>query len=177
MNEYGFLIWIEPSNVLVSNNIDVYLNKTMENGLVTWPSNEPITQQTHPTMFKYFKVKQQDFFFVHMIDTSCMLLLNKPKVHYDLMLPWIKCALRQDCLSPPGAQLYGCEFNRRPEFLYSGCHKYESSAFSIISAILFEFDSSKYIANTSIMNTAFFNNLMQSTGTNDFPVNFSRVLN
>ncbi len=169
LNEHGFLVWIEPSNVLTSNNMDEYLNRTLEHGIFAWPSKEPVTQLTHPTMFKYLKAKQEDFYFVHMIDTTVMLILNKPKIHYDLMLPWIKCALREDCLSPPGAQLSGCEFDRRPEFLYSGCHRYESSSFSIISTLLFEFNSSTYVADENTGKSAFVTsiaNFFQSNTTN-----------
>jgi hypothetical protein len=83
------------------------------------------------------------------------------------MLPWVKCALKEDCISPPGAQLNGCDFTRRPEFLYSGCHRYESSSFSIITALLFNFDSTKYTPDQNQVFLQSLNNLLPST-TNDF---------
>lgn len=60
------------------------------------------------------------------------------------MLPWVKCALKADCISPPGSKHHGCDFERRPTFLYSGCHRYEMSIFSILVSILYNFDSTKY---------------------------------
>ena len=56
----------------------------------------------------------------------------------------MKCALKEECIAPPGSKYYGCDFNRRPAFLYSSCHRYEASAFSIITALLFQFDQTKY---------------------------------
>lgn len=156
------MIWIEPPNIIISDVIDEYINKSRENGLVLWPSREPITQMTHPSMFKYFTVKPHDFYFVHMLDTTKMFIVNKEDVHKEIMLPWVKCALKEDCISPPGAQLNGCDFNRKPEFLYSGCHRYESSSFSIITALLFNFDSLKYTADDSNQFSISLSNMLQS---------------
>jgi hypothetical protein len=167
LNEYGQLIWIQPPNIIISNKIDDYLNKSRTNGLVVWSSKEPITQMTHPSMFKYFTLNSQDFYFIHMLDTTKMFIVNKPSIHKNLMLPWVKCALKEDCISPPGAQLNGCDFTRRPEFLYSGCHRYESSSFSIITALLFNFDSTKYTPDQNQVFLQSLNNLLPST-TNDF---------
>ena len=60
------------------------------------------------------------------------------------MLPWVKCALKEDCIAPRGSKFYGCDFSRKPTFLYSGCHRYEMSAFSNITAIMFNFEQSIY---------------------------------
>jgi hypothetical protein len=101
-------------------------------------------------MLKYFSLKQSDFYFVHMLDTTQMFITNLKQIHKGLMFPWVKCSLKESCISPLGAQFSGCDFNRRPEFLYSGCHRYESSSFSIITSLLFNFDLSKYtISNTN----------------------------
>ena len=111
---------------------------------MAWPKSEPITQMTHPLMFQYFKLKLADFYFVHMLDTTQFILFNNKEVHANLMLPWVKCALKEDCIAPRGSKFHGCDFSRRPAFLYSGCHRYEMSAFSIITALMFNFDQTKY---------------------------------
>lgn len=144
LNEFGAIIWIEPPNVFTSNKIEKFLNKSRVNGLLAWPLSQPVTQMTHPLMFKYFQTKQNDFYFVHMLDTSQFILYNNKEVHEKLMLPWVKCALKEECIAPAGSKFNGCDFSRRPAFLYSGCHRYERSAFSIITAILYNFDHSKY---------------------------------
>ena len=65
------------------------------------------------------------------------------------MLPWVKCALKASCIAPLGSKFYGCNYLRRPFFLYSGCHRYEQSAFSIIVSLFYKFDESKY---TTVVN-------------------------
>lgn len=144
LNEFGSIIWIEPPNVFISNRIETFLNKSKLNGILTWPLSQPITQLTHPSMFKYFKTKPSDFYFVHLLDTTQFIIYNNKDIHLNLMLPWVKCALKEECIAPPGSKYYGCDFNRRPAFLYSSCHRYEASAFSIITALLFQFDQTKY---------------------------------
>ncbi len=56
----------------------------------------------------------------------------------------VKCALKEECIAPRGSKFNGCDYTRRPTFLYSGCHRYEMSAFSIIASMLFDFDQKKY---------------------------------
>jgi hypothetical protein len=144
LNEYGAVIWIETPNVFTSNKLDVFLNHSKQNGVLTWSLKQPVSQITHPSMFKYFASKAEDFYFVHTLDTSQLILYNNKLVHEQLMLPWVKCALKEECIAPPGAKYYGCDFDRRPLFHYSGCHRYEMSAFSIITSLFFNFENEKY---------------------------------
>lgn len=133
--------------MFTSNKIDKYLTHARHtSGLLSWPLRHPITQLTHPTMFKYFDSPVSNFYFAHILDTSQLIIYNKREIHEHLMLPWVKCALREHCIAPPGSKYYGCDFTRRPIFHYSGCHRYEMSAFSIITAKLFEFQVNKYTA-------------------------------
>ena len=144
LNENGALIWIETPNVFTSNKIEKYLAKAKSNGVLTWQLKQPVSQLTHPLMFKYFNSKADDFYFVHTLDTSQLILYNSQLVHESLMLPWVKCALKEECIAPPGSKYFGCDFDRKPLFHYSGCHRYEMSAFSIITSLLFKFDYDKY---------------------------------
>lgn len=66
------------------------------------------------------------------------------------MLPWVKCALMEECINPTGAQDYGCNFLRKPLFLYSGCHHYDMSALNIILGQLFDFDERPYASKEVI---------------------------
>jgi hypothetical protein len=144
LNDYGALIWIESPQIFTSNNIQPFLSRAKGSGVLTWPLAQPISQLTHPNMFKYFGCKIKDFYFVHMLDTSQLVLFNKRSIHEDLMLPWVKCALKEECIAPLGSKYFGCDFNRKPLFHYSGCHRYEMSAFSIITSLLFDFELNKY---------------------------------
>ena len=86
LNEYGALIWIEPPNVFISNKIDKFLNQSKTNGVLTWSLKQPVSQITHPSMFKYFDSKAEDFYFVHTLDTTQLILYNSKQIHELLML-------------------------------------------------------------------------------------------
>jgi hypothetical protein len=144
LNTYGAIIWIEPPNIFIHNKIDKYLNKSKQYGILAWPNREPVSQLTHPNMFKYFQTKSNEFYFVHMLDTTQFIIFNNQNIHNNLMLPWVKCALKEECIAPRGSKYYGCDFKRKPKFLYSGCHRYEKSAFSILTSLLYDFDQTKF---------------------------------
>ncbi len=91
---FFYTIRIEPPNVFVSNKIEKFLNKSKQIGLLAWPNSEPVSQMTHPSMFKYFQTKPQDFYFVHILDTTQFIIYNNQQIHQNLMLPWVKCALK-----------------------------------------------------------------------------------
>jgi hypothetical protein len=59
------------------------------------------------------------------------------------MLPWVKCALSSDCINPVGASNTICT-DRKPLFLYRGCHKYDVAALNIILGQVFPYDESDY---------------------------------
>ena len=43
-----------------------------------------------------------------------------------------------------GAQSGGCKFNKKPQYRYSGCHRYDGSALNIVLGLKFGFDESQY---------------------------------
>lgn len=73
-----------------------------------------------------------------------MAIYNSEKVARQLMLPWVKCALLEECISPPGAQNTGCNYFRRPLYKYTGCHRYDMSALNIILGKTFGFEEEPY---------------------------------
>lgn len=46
------------------------------------------------------------------------------------------------CLT--GAQSGGCRFNKKPQYRYSGCHRYDGSALNIALGLKFGFDEGQY---------------------------------
>lgn len=45
-----------------------------------------------------------------------LFLVNTREVHQEIMLPWVQCALTQDCIFPIGAQSTGCKFDKKPSY-------------------------------------------------------------
>jgi len=128
----------------------------------------PTTALTHPKMFEYFpNLKKEDFEFQHMVSGRCLLFYptpihpdqeaamevapsaRPPSVSEDLLVPWIKCILIEDCINPIGAQSSGCRFDKKPQYRYSGCHSYDVSALNIVLGEMFSFHESRYISTAT----------------------------
>lgn len=124
----------------------LYAATAKDSGILAWPMplKNAVSSLTHKKMFEYFHTDADNFLFVQMVSGDVLLLINTESVHKDIMLPWIQCALTQDCIMPIGAQSEGCKFNKRPQYRYSGCHSYDNSALNIVLGLKFKLDSSRY---------------------------------
>ena len=88
--------------------------------------------------------------------------LDKTQLIEFIKLFKVKCALKEECIAPVGSKYNGCDYSRRPTFLYSGCHRYEMSAFSIITSQLFNFDHKQYTMQNSRANLTSYTSLDES---------------
>ena len=57
-----------------------------------------------------------------------------------LIVPWLGYALHKECISPSGAKLLPCQFTKRHDGHYVGCHRYDQSAMNLIMAHEFGLD-------------------------------------
>lgn len=147
---HGAVIWADSAEYFQSGNLTRTLQQARSVGLVAWTIEHPTSAITHPKMFDFFKTKQDLYYFHRAIETSHIVLFNTPTVQSEIMLPWTKCALLEECISPTGAQNVGCNFMRKPLFLYSGCHYYDMSALNTILGLLFDYDVQSYAAKDTI---------------------------
>ena len=85
-----------------------------------------------------------------MVNTDHLVLYNTKKLHKELMLPWVECALKEDCIYPTGAQNVGCNADRKPLYTYSGCHYFATSALNVILGLMFDYDDSPYTVQQKI---------------------------
>lgn len=108
------------------------------------PLKNAVSSRTHKKMFDYFHTEADNFLFVQMVTADIIILVNNESTHKEVMLPWVQCALTQDCIHPIGAQSGGCRFNKKPQYRYSGCHSYDASALNIVLGLKFKLDSSRY---------------------------------
>lgn len=129
---------------LTTGHLEPLLQKARSTGVVTWATHHAASSLTHPKMFDYFHTSSESFFFLPMVQSSHIMLYNTAEVHTKLMLPWIQCALTQDCIDPIGAQSSGCRFNKKPLYRYSGCHRYDGSALNIVLGLMFKETSYVY---------------------------------
>lgn len=140
------MIWAEPPEYFTTGKLNGVIAQAQESGLVAWTIMDSASSLIHPKMFKYFKTQQDNYYFLRSAKVSHLILYNTDKIHKELMLPWVKCALTSECISPTGAQNVGCNYDQRPRFKYSGCHKYDMAALNVILGIMFDFDVHSYEA-------------------------------
>lgn len=124
----------------------MYENKAKKHGILAWPLElkNPVSSLTHKKMFEYFHTDAENFLFLQMVKADVLFIVNTDGIHKEIMLPWIQCALTQDCIFPIGAQSAGCRFDKKPQYRYSGCHSYDTSALNIVLGLKFKQDSSHY---------------------------------
>lgn len=148
LNQAGAALWIDPKYRLTpsaSSKTAKIFEEAKKDGIKCWTTVVPTTAMTHPKMFEYFNTSPEDYFFLQMIEPSSLLIIyNTEKIHKEVMLPWVRCALTSDCISPIGAQSSGCRYDKKPLYRYSGCHHYDLSALSILLGSMYNCDHSKY---------------------------------
>lgn len=144
LNDNGTVIWVEPSGYsFISGDIKPLLRRAQETGIIAWTSKDPVSTITYDKMYKYFKASAEQYYFLETAYTNQLILHNSENLHNKVMLPWMKCALSSDCINPVGASNTGCT-DRKPLYLYRGCHKYDVAALNIILGQVFDYDESRY---------------------------------
>lgn len=106
LNRAGAVLFLENDQRLVTTHIEPLIQLATRGGCVlSWATRHATSSLTHPKMFDYFRTTAENFFFLPMVEVSRLLLFNTRIVHSDLMLPWVQCALTQDCIHPIGKNL------------------------------------------------------------------------
>ncbi|XP_075237095.1 uncharacterized protein LOC142333633 [Lycorma delicatula] len=144
LNKAGAVLFLECNLRITTGKISTLLSKAQVNGIVTWATRQAVTSLTHPRMFDYFQTTADSFYFLPMVEATKLLIYNTKDIHNDIMLPWVQCALIHDCIMPIGAQSVGCRFDKKPQYRYSGCHSYDSSALNIVLGLRFKFNEMEY---------------------------------
>jgi len=132
-------LWTEGKDYFISSDVLPLLKQAQNYGIVAWiiESRDSTSAMTHPRMFTYFKTHTSKYYFQHMVGSDHLIIYNTKRIHKEMMLPWVKCALDRECVHPLGAQGVGCDARRKPKYLYMGCHHFEASALNIILGLMF----------------------------------------
>ncbi|KAK3918895.1 GMP reductase [Frankliniella fusca] len=139
-------------------------------GIIAWATRQATSSLTHPNMFGYFHTTTENFLFQSMVEANKLLIYNTADIHNNIMLPWVQCALTEECIFPIGAQSSGCHFNKKPQYRYSGCHRYDASALNIVLGLQFDFkdDLYTYHSNNQSPDEAFFKTVSDTDILNEF---------
>lgn len=148
LRDVGSVVWLDPDHRLTTSNLSQWLAAAKKEGVVVWQQGEATatTALTHPRMFEFFPgVKYEEYAFQHMASASVVVLVYTQATHSKLMLPWLRCALTESCINPIGAQDSGCRFDKKPQYRYSGCHRYDVSALNLVLGSMFHFSEDRYM--------------------------------
>lgn len=103
MNKAGAALFLESDHRLVTGHLEPLIHQAVGGeGVVSWATHYATSSLTHPKMFDYFHTSAESFLFLPMVEATVLLFYNLPGVHSGLMLPWVQCALTQDCVLPVG---------------------------------------------------------------------------
>ena len=91
---------------------------------------------THDGMIKYlhYPKKRKDMADIQTLQACGWLLWANDLMKEKLIDPWLDCALHKECIAPSGAKLWPCQFTKRHDGHYVGCHRYDQSAMNLIMA-------------------------------------------
>ena len=96
---------------------------------------DSVIRTTHDKMFEYLHMKnmtrEQMMKAAPQFEANSIVFRANDFVKDKFLPKWVDCALHPECIAPPGAGLYGCNF-KRPMNAYAGCHRYDQSAFDAI---------------------------------------------
>jgi len=150
LNEHGAVVWADNGYYFTSGNLSLSVGRAKESGIQGWRIKDPTSSFTHQKMFEFFKMEPKDFYFQHPIEASHLVMYNSEHLVKTIMLPWVKCALLEECVNPLGAQNTGCLYNRRPYYLYQGCHRYDMSALNVLLGKAFSLDEEPYTSTEKV---------------------------
>ncbi|KAI5709731.1 hypothetical protein M8J75_002825 [Diaphorina citri] len=149
LNFAGAVLYMECDVRFSFGNITSLVNKSLQSGIILSEQEDisasnqkhAVTSLTHPKMFEYFQTVVDNFQFTPMMSVRTMLVYNTKAIHENVMLPWVQCALIQECIYPIGAQSDGCRFDKKPQYRYSGCHRYDESSLNVVLGLYFGVDN------------------------------------
>ena len=100
-----------------------------------------IIAATHPGMMQYFPMENAGAV-KNMLQASAVIYINKDEVQRYILKWLVICALKQDCIAPPGSKLF-CGFNF-PRDRFGGCHRYDQSLQNILVSNAYNSEEEKY---------------------------------
>lgn len=173
------IFWIDPHYRFLPDTIRRHplqlpklLSETRNiSGIKSWSIEAPTSALTHSRMFEYFHTTADNFYFHRMVRSNHLLISISESTwqpfELGIMLPWVRCALTEGCISPLGSQWRSsCRLDKKPHYRYSGCHHYDMSALNVLLGVAYNFSNSKYSSQpSSFFFAPFYKLLKYSTST------------
>ena len=147
--EFDGAMWFDTSVVFKKNSTLTHLLERMarfNSGFLFYvrSTGHSIQAATHPDMLKHFPIKKAHAV-GDMFQGGAVIIVNTADVQQHIMKWLCICALKQDCIAPPGAQLY-CNSQTLFQYRerYANCHRYDQGLMSILAKNLYNDDRDRY---------------------------------
>ena len=145
LSEFDGTIWFDSSVKFLGNltNNIIELMSRHNTGAVFYlpPTSHSIIAATHPGMLEYFPMMKEGGV-KKMLQASAVIYINKDEVQRHIMKWVVICALKKDCIAPPGSKLF-CGF-KFPRDRFGGCHRYDQSLQNILVSNAYNHKHEKY---------------------------------
>ena len=133
LSEFDGTMWFDSSVKFLGNlaNNVIELMSRHNTGAVFYldSTHHSIVAATQPGMLEYFTMIKEGAV-KDMLQASAVVYINKDEVQRHIMKWVVICALKKDCIAPPGSKLF-CGF-KFPRDRFGGCHRYDESLQNIL---------------------------------------------
>ena len=96
---------------------------------------------THPGMMEYLPMEKTAAL-KKMLQANAVIYINKDEVQRYILKWLVICALKLDCIAPPGSK-QSCGFHF-PRDRFGGCHRYDQSLQNILVSNVYNSEKEKY---------------------------------
>jgi len=145
LTDFDGVMWFDTS-VKFQANTDHVLERMarVKSGILFYvgTTGHSILAATNPGMLKYFPMTTADAV-TDMFQASAMIILNTEDVQKHIMKWLCVCAFKQECIAPPGSQLY-CGPSVRQRDKYAGCHRFDQALINILAKNLYGAEDERY---------------------------------
>lgn len=145
LSEFDGTMWFDSSVKFLgnlTNNVIELMSRHNTGAVFYLPSTgHSIIAATHPGMLEYFPMIKEGAV-KDMLQASAVVYTNKDEVQRHIMKWVVICALKNDCIEPPGSKL-SCGFHF-PRDRFGGCHRYDQSVQNILVSNAYNHNQEKY---------------------------------
>ena len=145
LSEFDGTMWFDSSvrflGNLTSNVIELMSRHNTGAVFYLDSTHHSIVAATQPGMLEYFPMMKEGAV-KDMLQASAVIYINKDEVQRHIMKWVVICALKKDCIAPPGSKLF-CGFNF-PRDRFGGCHRYDQSLQNILVSNAYNHKHEKY---------------------------------
>ena len=138
LKKHGFVFWLDASVRFKSENLGWLFKQAQSLGILAAAGHYPIAGHTQKATFEILQEPPCLYRTTNEFQPGFSIFYGTNFVMQYFMLPWVSCALTNDCVVPKtfSGKYIACH---HAEY-YHGCHRFDQSVFSLLMTRLFHDD-------------------------------------